>query len=228
MVRTRRTAAVPALVAGGLLAAASCAPAAPTTPPIRVAAPRTGTTRLSVPRAEADGLTRFDSWPKACDLLTVEDVTAVLPQITKIEQTPREQRITVTNLGDPTDDDRDAPDTACETRFWVSGTEKKRRAQPDLVRVEDVAVGDSDTVKDNYDELAGSRPRIPGGLGALECVRTDAEYDCRTGHVAFAVSAAPSLYIDRFVGQPTKTETRMYWVETVMPEFVRTVAAKLP
>jgi hypothetical protein len=228
MLRTRRTAVVPALLAGGLLVAASCAPAAPTTPPIRVAKPRTGTTHLSVPRAEADGLTRFDSWPKACDLLTVKDVTAVLPQITKIEQTPREQRITVTNLGDEADDDRDAPDTACETRFWVTGTEKKRRAQPDVVRVEDIAVGDTDTVKDNYDELAGSRPRIPGGLGALECVRTDAEYDCRTGHVAFAVSAAPSLYIDRFVGQPKKTETRWYWVDTVLPEFVRAVAAKLP
>lgn len=225
MVRTLRTAT---LLAGGLLAVGACAPAAPTTPPIRVVEPRTGSTHLSVPQAEADGLTRFDSWPKACDLLTVKDITAVLPQITKIVQTPKEQEITVTNLGDSDDDDRDAPDTACETRFWVSGTERQRHAQPDVVRVEDLAVGDSDTVEDNFDQLAGSRPRIPGGLGARECVRAGAEYDCRTGHVAFAVSAAPSLYIDRFVGQPKKTEARTYWVGTVLPKFVRTVAAKLP
>ncbi|MDN3351169.1 hypothetical protein [Actinomadura sp. DC4] len=225
MLRTRRTAV--AALAGGLLTAGACAPAR-TTPPIRVAAPRIGTPTVSPPPAEADGLSRFDSWPKACDLLTAADVRAVLPQITKITQTPREQQIKVTNLGDGEGDDRDAPDTSCETRFWVAGTEKKRHAEPDLIRVEDVAVGDTDTVKDNYETLAGSRPRIPGGLGALECVRDVTDYYCRTSRVAFSVGTGPSLYIDRFVGQPKKVEARTYWVGTVLPEFVRSIAAKLP
>jgi hypothetical protein len=226
MLRTRRRTAVAAL-AGGLLAAGSCTPAR-TTPPIRVAAPKISASHVSLPPAEADGLSRFDSWPKACELLTAKDVEAVLPQITKIVQTPREQQIKVTNLGDGEGDDRDAPGSSCETTFWVAGTEKKHRAEPDLIRVEDIAVGDTDTVKDNYDSLARSKPRIPGGLGTLECVRAAADYYCRTPHIAFSVGTGPSLYIDRFVGQPKKVEARTYWVNTVLPEFVRSVASKLP
>jgi hypothetical protein len=218
-----------AALATGVLMAASCAPAAErTTPAIRVAKPRIGATHMSLAPAEADGLTRFDSWPRACELLTPADVEAVLPQVTKVVQTPREQQIRVTNLGDGAGDDRDAPGSSCETRFWVAGTEKKRHAQPDLVRVEDIAVGDTDTVKDNYDSLAGSRPRVPGGLGALECVLAAPDYYCRLPHIAFSVSAGPSLYIEDFVGQPKKVEARTYWVNNVLPEFIRSVAAKLP
>ncbi|GAB2833038.1 hypothetical protein GCM10027176_41730 [Actinoallomurus bryophytorum] len=193
-----------------------------------MATPRIGATPMSLAPAEADGLTRFDSWPKACELLTAADLRAILPQVTKVVQTPREQQIKVTNLGDGDGDDRDAPGSSCETRFWVAGTEKNKHAQPDLVRVEDIAVGDTDTVKDNYDSLAGSRPRVPGGLGTLECVRAAPDYYCRLPHIAFSVSAGPSLYIDSFVGQPKKVEARTYWVDDVLPEFVRSVAAKLP
>jgi hypothetical protein len=218
-----------ALLTGVTLAVASCAPAARTTPAIRVAAPRISASRISLAPAEADGLTRFDSWPKACALLTVEDLRAVLPQTTKVVQTPREQQIRVTNLGEGAgDDDRDAPATACETWFWVTGTEKKRHAQPDIVRVEDIAVGETDTVKDNYDALAGARPRVPGGLGTLECVLAVADYYCRMPHIAFSVGTSSSLYIDRFAGQPKKTEARTYWVREVLPELVRSVASKLP
>jgi hypothetical protein len=221
--RSRRTAG---LVAGGLLAAVSCAPAH-TTPPIRVAAPRIATTRMPAVSPEADGLTRFDRWPNACALLTTADLRAVLPQVTKVTQTPHSQRITVTNLGDD-QDDRDAPETSCDTRFWVAGTERKRHSEPDLVRVEDVAVGDTGTVKDNYDSLAGTRPRIPGGLGAAECVLTGTVYYCRTQSVAFSVGTGTSLYIDRFAGQPKHVTAQTYWVRDVLPKFVRTVSAKLP
>jgi fermentation-respiration switch protein FrsA (DUF1100 family) len=229
----RGPAAIAALAAGvlvaGVLLAGSCAPEAErTTPAIRVVAPRTGVTTMSLAPAEADGLTRFDSWPKACELLTPADLRAILPQVTKVVQTPREQEIRVTNLGDGDGDDRDAPGSSCETRFWVAGTEKNRHAQPDLLRVEDIAVGDTDTVKDNYDSLAGSRPRVPGGLGALECVRAAPDYYCRLPHIAFSVGAGPSLYIDSFVGQPKKVEAHTYWVDNVLPELVRAVAAKLP
>ena len=216
------------LLAVGLLAGAvACAPS-PTTPPIRVAAPRIAATRMPSHPAEADGLTRFDSWPKACDLLVPDDLRAVLPQVTKVTQTPYEQRIRVTNLGDGPGDDRDAPETACETRFWVAGTERNPHARPDLVRVEDIAVGDADVVKDNYDRLAGTRRRIPGGLGADECVLAGTVYHCRMPHVAFSVGTGPALYIDRFAGQPGHVTAQTYWVHDVLPELVRSVASKLP
>jgi hypothetical protein len=212
-----------------MLAVAACAPSVDrTTPPIRVAAPRIAASRMPAPPAEADGLTRSDSWPKACELLTADDLRAVLPQATKITQTPYEQWIKVTNLGDGDGDDRDAPASSCETRFWVAGTERKPHAEPDLVRVEDIAVGDTGTVKENYDALAGSRPRVPGGLGALECVLADTGYYCRLPHVAFSVGTGPSLYIDSFAGQPKTVAARTYWLEHVLPEFVRSVASKLP
>lgn len=215
------------LAACGSSALAACSPS-PTTPPIRVAAPRIATTRLPAPRSEADGLTRFDSWPRACDLLTAADLRAVLPQVTKVAQTPHEQRIRVTNLGDGAGDDRDAPETACETRFWVAGTERKPHARPDVVRVEDVAVGDTGIVKDNYATLAGTRPRIPGGLGAAECVLAGLVYYCRMPHVAFAVGTGPALYIDGFAGQPKHVTAQTYWVHDVLPALVRSVASKLP
>jgi len=228
MARTRGRAAAAALVAG-TLTAASCGHHVRTTPPIRVGAPHIAASTLTLAPAEADGLTRFDSWPKACELLTADDLKAVLPQVTKVEQTPREQQIRVTNLGAGAgDDDRDAPGTACETRFWVAGDEKKPRSQPDLVRVEDVAVGDTDTVKDNYDTLAQGRPRVPGGLGARECVLASTDYYCRMPHIAFSVGTGPTLFIDRFTGQPKRTDAHAYWVHTVLPELVRSVSAKLP
>jgi hypothetical protein len=212
-----------------LLAAVSCAPSADRrTPPIRVAAPRIAASRMSPAPAEADGLTRFDSWPKACELLTADDLRALLPQVTKVTQTPLEQQIKVTNLGDGPGDDGDAPGTSCETRFWVAGTERKPHAEPDLVRVEDIAVGDTDTVKDNYDALALSRPRVPGGLGALECVLATLDYYCRMPHIAFSVGTGSSLYIDRFAGQPEHTAAQTYWVKNVLPELIRSVASKLP
>jgi hypothetical protein len=226
--RWRTAALAGALAVTGPALAGCGAGARRTTPPIRVAAPRIAASRMSLPPAEADGLTRFDSWPRACALLTPDDLRALLPQVTKVVQTPREQRIKVTNLGDGDRDDRDAPGTSCETRFWVAGTERNAHAQPDVVRVEDIAVGETDTVKDNYDSLAGSRPRVPGGLGATECVLADADYYCRMPHIAFSVGAGPTLYIGGFAGQPKKVEARVYWVRDVLPALVRSVASKLP
>lgn len=214
-------------MAGGLLAVLSCAPA-PRTPPIRVAAPRIAATRMPAVPAEAHGLTPFDGWPRACGLLTAADLRAVLPQVTKVTQTPHDQRIVVTNLGDGPGEDRDAPEASCETRFWVAGTERNRRARPDLVRVEDIAVGDADTVRDNYDRIAGARRRIPGGLGAAECVLDGTDYHCRMPHVAFSVGTGPALSIARFAGQPKHVAAMTYWVRDVLPELVRSVASKLP
>ena len=110
----------------------------------------------------------------------------------------------------------------------MAGTERKPHARPDLVRVEDVAVGDIRVVKDNFDTLAGARRRIPGGLGAQECVLAGTVYYCRMPHVAFSVGTGPTLYIDRFAGQPKHITALTYWVHDVLPEFVRSVASKLP
>lgn len=184
-------------------------------------------TRIRLPPAEASGIAQFRRWPKACALLTQDDMKAVLPQITKIVETPHTQKIKIMNLGD-VGDDYDAPGTSCEIKFWVAGTERKRRAVPDVVRVEDIAVGDTDTVEDNYGSLAQGMPKVPGGLGALECVLDTDHYYCRMPNIAFSVGAGSSLYIDRFVGQPVHTQARTYWVHDVLPGFVRSVASKLP
>jgi hypothetical protein len=224
----QRRGRVVAAAAAGMLVWSGCGPArGRTTPPIRVAAPRIATTHLPVAAAEADGLTRFDGWPKACALLTVADLKAVLPQATKVVQTPREQRVAITNLGaGEGEDDRDVPGIACETRFWVAGTERQRHADPDIVRVEDIAVGDAATVKDNYDAIAHAKRKV--AIGGLDCVLDVHDYYCRTRRVAFSVGTGSSLYIDRFVGQPKKVESWRYWVNNVLPEFIRTVASKLP
>ncbi len=224
---SQRVTRAAALLAASL-AAGGCAHApVRSTPPIRVAAPRISVSRISLPPAEASGIAQFRRWPKACALLTPDDMRAVLPQITKVVETPFSQKIKITNLDD-VGDDYDAPGTSCEIKFWVAGTELKKKAVPDVVRVEDLAVGDTDTVEDNYGSLAQGHPKIPGGLGALECVLDGEEYFCRMPKIAFAVSAGPTLYIDRFEGQPARTEARTYWVHDVLPNFVRSVASKLP
>ncbi len=205
----------------------ACSPARErTTPPIRVARPRISATHLTLPSAETSGLARFRRWPKACDLLTSDDVRAVLPQVTKIVETPQALQIRVVNL--EMDGDFDVPDSSCEIRFWVAGTERKKRAVPDVLRVEDVAVGDVGTVKDNYDSIAHARTPVRDDLGAAECVVDNDAYYCRMPNIAFTVEAAPSVYIDRFAGQPARTETRTYWVRQVLPVFVRSIASKLP
>jgi hypothetical protein len=208
--------------------AAACAPAPrPAAPPIRVAAPRISATRISLPPAEANGLAQFRRWPRACDLLTPADLRAVLPQITKVTESPQGQRMKITNL-DASDGDYDAPDSSCQIRFWVAGAERRRHAVPDVLRVEDIAVGDSATVKDNYDSLVHTKPRVAGGLGALECVLDVDDYHCRMPNIAFSVGAESTLHIGGFAGQPKRTGARTYWVHDVLPAFVRSVSSKLP
>lgn len=217
-----------AFLAGGLMVAAACAPAHKrTTPPIRVGAPLISKSRISLPPAEADGLAQLREWPKACDLLTPADMKAVLPQITKIVESPRAQKMKIMYLDDE-DGDYDAPGTSCEIQFWVAGTERARHARPDILHVDDIAVGDTDTVKDNYDSVARPRSRAPGGLGAVECAADEDGYYCRMPNIAFAVSAEASLYIAGFAGQPKHIEARTYWVRNVLPAFVRSVSSKLP
>lgn len=221
----RRRAAVSAVFLTAVSTA--CTPARePTTPPIRVAKPRISATHLPLPPAQTTGLARFRRWPRACELLTAGDVRAVLPQVTKIVETPRAQQIRIVNL--ETDGDFDVPGSSCEIRFWVAGTERKKHAVPDVLRVEDVAVGDVGTVKDNYDSIARTRTPVRGDLGAAECVVDSDAYYCRMPNIAFTIEAAPSVYIDRFVGQPARTSTRTYWVRQVLPAFVRSIASKLP
>jgi hypothetical protein len=223
MAQRRRVAAGLAV----LTVTAACAPVHErTTPPIRVGRPRISATRLTLPPPEANGLAQFRRWPKACDLLTADDMKAVLPQITKIVERPRAQEIRILNLDAV--GDFDAPDSACEISFWVAGAERRKHGVPDVLRVDDVAVGDTATVKDNYDSLARVRGGVPADLGALECASDADSYFCRMPNIAFSVSAAPSFFIDRFDGQPRHTEPRAYWVHSVLPAFVRSIASKLP
>jgi hypothetical protein len=152
---------------------------------------------------------------------------SVLPQITKVAELPQSQTIKITNLAGA-DGDYDAPGSSCQIKFWVAGTERKKLSEPDILRVEEIAVGETDVVKENYDSLTRAKPRIRRDLGALECVLDLDKYLCRMPHIAFSVSAESLLYIDRFIGQPKRTEARTYWVDNVLPGFVRSVASKLP
>lgn len=54
------------------------------------------------------------------------------------------------------------------------------------------------------------------------------DYYCRMSHIAFSVGTGPTLFIDSFAGQPKRTDAHAYWVHTVLPELVRSVASKLP
>ena len=172
-------------------------------------------------------LAQFRRWPKACALLTADDMKAVLPQITKIVETPHSQKIKIMNLDD-VGDDYDAPGTSCEIRFWVAGSEKRRRrrARPRTGRGHRGG---------RYLYRRGQlRPAGPGQAQDPGRPRRDR---VRAGHRPLLLPDAQHrvlgehglpLYIDRFAGQPPRTEARTYWVREVLPHFVRSVASKLP
>lgn len=215
----------------GLLAVTGCSHGKASAPPVQVRTPRIATSRITLPDAEATGLAQFGRWPKACALLTDRDLTALLPQVTKVETTSRKQRVRVLGAGGDSDGDGDAydvPNSSCEVRFWVGGAERRPHARPDVVRVEDIAVGNASVVGRNYRALARGKPVTPEDLGAAECVRDVVTYYCLLPRIAFAVGAASTVSVDRFTGQPPGVRTYTYWVGRVLPLLVRSVASKLP
>jgi hypothetical protein len=217
--RRRLAAATVALV---LLASGGCAEPAPP-PAIAVRDAPANPPRFSLAKPGKGGLLPAARWPKACDLISDDDVQAILPGASRIDHYPQTATIEVSDhIGLARSRQIEVPQRGCRIEFELPRAEGDDAA-PAASRIQfDLdAVGTKKVAALNFQETGD----VVEGSGAGECRRlADSRYHCRVKGVVFTLdgSVAPDL---RFEGQ--RGEATTFYGRRVLHEFVKLVAAKL-
>ncbi|MEU8703792.1 hypothetical protein [Streptomyces sp. NPDC048565] len=185
------------------------------------AAPRDATANL--PEVKEGTVLAANRWPDACSLVNQEEVEAILPDAKEIKQESR--RISALSAKEFAADSswkesdssefgqclysmRLPGETYAATQFWV--------------RIE--AVADPKLIAGYQDRVAAGI-KAQGASGADHCVITglsEGSWNCRKGPLLFTVGGQSSA-VFKGVSAPAP----FIWRDDVLPEFVRTIAAKI-
>jgi hypothetical protein len=148
----------------------------------------------------------YSEWPQACDLLTEDDITAVLPQVVSIESTRYEQEFRI--LG--TEFTRTVPGAGCSYQLDIPDAGLSiDDVPPPIVNVSVDAAGSPDAVQLNFTP-GDEQIEVPSG----ECYAWGGPtLVCAKGAVAFTISVTFShqhvdadSWTDRYqVGEETTT-----------------------
>jgi hypothetical protein len=231
--RTRRNALALIITLAVLSLAAACGGSSTKpVPEIRVGSVPPPGAKVAVQPPAQNGLAPFQSWPKACDLLTDADVRALLPQSYRIQH--RSEDVTFDLQHRPLDPSRQqaVAGAACTISWWLpGGSPSLDPNEPSVaVSLSLIAVGAPALVKTNYYQQTDSSDRVvQPDLGADECVQPPGgvSYLCRRQQVAFSLGWHLAPDVDRFRGQGGATSQR-FFAEHVGVELVRAVVARLP
>jgi len=204
---------------------------------------------LSLPM-DPSGFYDFNSWPRACDLLSDGDLRAVFPQATDIARVPEDLKLTV------------LPDFSPFSNGNGGGTHTVRGAQctftfslPGIVRragdrwtgysleLEIEATGSTEVVRENRPKAnnPGERNEYVGGA---DCVVSPSlgstQLECSSTNLAFSIKDLTDNFSQddgtiRFQrGDQITTFTRDQLVQRsdfmtrqILPELVKTITAKL-
>lgn len=169
------------LVLAFAMVAAGCSHAPP--PSIAIgAAPTAATGRIAFPTSyDASGFFPFDHWPKACDLLTDQDLHAILPQISDIRRVPADQALTLLSGGRQAY----AKNAMCQIRFSLPGTPKPTDPIVSEIDVSEIAAGSPDVVRLNWD--GGNHPQHHRSVAGLDCYTTSDDLNCLKSTLSFRV-----------------------------------------
>lgn len=240
---------VPAVLALAAILLGVSACGEPPAPIVVGQAPATATARVDLDIPETrEGFLPFDRWPKACELLTDADVTAIFPQATDLTRKTSSQEI---RIGPSLRDLRPGPrynvtinDAACEIHFSLPGAE----LDPDLlnatgwaVHVDVLVAGSDEVVQQNV-----SKADAAHGVGSTPCVAEDigSSLTCTAPRLGFVVGVRTIGNQGKIDGEytvryehagevttfKTATENRArldYERRVIAPELVKAVVAKL-
>jgi len=210
---------------------AGCGKGTPVT--VRSAPKASGT--ISLPAADiATGFVDFGSWPSACDLLTANDIKAILPQTKKLKLSPKTWSggiDIVNNLGSPVRHGMPA-NSACDIDFSLPNRDSHHTGSTNL----SVGVGlvaDPDVVDLNWEHgHKRDDPRDQArNAGTATCVVSNSRtWNCKTPRVLFSVGVTMEPSVPGYVGlgSTKMNDVTQYWDDNVMPRFVEAVSSKLP
>ncbi|WP_406148717.1 hypothetical protein [Streptomyces sp. NBC_01012] len=186
------------------------------------AAPRDATANL--PEAKGGAILAANRWPDACSFVDQGEVEAILPDAKEIKQESRRiNALSITEFaansswkksdsaesGQCLYSMRLPGETYAATQFWV--------------RIE--AVADPKLIAGYQDRVAAGTNTGQGASGADHCVITglnEGSWNCRKGPVLFTVGGQSSA-----VFEGVSASAPFVWRDDVLPEFVRTIAAKI-
>ncbi|MFD3806491.1 hypothetical protein ACFWTC_23445 [Streptomyces sp. NPDC058619] len=179
---------------------------------------------VSLPALKGGAILAADQWPDACWFVDEEEIKAIFPGVTDIEQESRP--VHALSIKDFAADsaykgsDRSASgqclysmrlpgETYSATQFWF--------------RIE--AVADPQLIVRYADRVAPATNTNQGARGADHCVITglrEGSWHCRKGPLLFSVGGQTTV---AFKGMPAPAP--FVWRDRVLPEFVQTIAAKI-
>lgn len=210
------TAVLQALVLSG-----GCAASPPPTIAVRDAPADPPTFTLA--RPAKGGLVPASKWPKACDLITDDDVRAILPQARGVDHAGPPATVDVVDHVDVTRQRQlKVPQPSCRIEFVLPSAAAEDAALASTsLRIDLEAVGTRKIARLNYDEVGD----VVEVGAADECRGVAAStYTCRVEGVVFSIFGDTASDL-QFEGQ--RGEAPDFYRRTVVPEFLRLVAAKL-
>jgi hypothetical protein len=210
---------------------------------------------VSLPDYPAESVGDGDEWPRACELMTRDEVQAVLPQATALELKGSGGGFDYQVVGQgssyyaPTASSRygqsrhiDIPEQSCEAQMRLPSDDEDDGAFA-TVEVKVDMVGSPDTVRYFWSEPTEPKP-MADQFGAEECVEQgndDPEtqnvdiFRCRKGRMSIEVTGVLTVDEDeehmRLAGQQANTPLpQVYdWYRTrVVPQLVGVAARRMP
>jgi hypothetical protein len=164
-------------------------------------------------------------WPKACRLIDRDDLRAILPDATDIDQMPlRGATRTIEEfVSDEFWHESQSPTEAgCLYSFHLPGEANDTSSS---VWVEITEIADPDLIRRYHEEEsrgdAGSMGFIPGVDDCYLHNRYDPQLICRSGPVRFSVGGSTSAVFDEY------GEAFSYWRDEVLPRFATNVGNKI-
>jgi hypothetical protein len=207
-------------------------------PVTRVGSPPAHVQPLYVPSAGPSGLAPVASWPKACQLVTVGDVRAILPQAAKIEHVSGDTPVEIVR-GLATNKET-VPGGACTYSFDLPHHSVNKLQPYGRIGVSVDVVGSPEVVRMNFDPHHTSTDKaaqdLGAQLGADFCVtrfnNVNGTYGCWKGNVAFSVSGSTDgtrwRQQDTFDEDGINDNAQPFYNRHVLPQFVKAATVRIP
>jgi hypothetical protein len=193
---------------------------------VTIGEPPVPSSTVTVGPPDESGITPPAGWPRACDLITEDEVLAVLPQATELnaESSDLPLQISETGLGEiGAPPDMTVPDATCTYSFALPGNPETALGPANEIVLEVRTVGTPRIALVNDTEDAA-----PGSAEASGCVEVSGPvgFDCRKGGVDFALRGFVSPHGVHFAGDPEDINT--HYDDRVLRPLADMVMAKLP
>lgn len=197
---------------------------------------------------EAGSVVPLSEWPDACELVSDEEVRAILPQAKRIERKP--VKVTILNMN-PLAEARpgttgDVPRGGCEFAFALPGRSGDSGSNSSFT-VTVTALADPALIAESHQDDKKSDGAEKGftdqaaSWGAQDCYTVGEELSpavahCRQGPYLFevggssraeGVSPAPGPGAKAAENIEAEKKRRQVWADKVLPEVVRTVGARM-